>query len=140
MSIRSSLARHAFGLLLAGREREFLSEWAFPSMTAVAGAITDDDIGAVAAFLHQHLNARLSADEWARCAVPPWSVDAPNHGFLLRQGDAASIGLVLCPAERSQDLCRQLPPGVGGSASRAPGPRQGWAEMTCATVAVRRWP
>ncbi|GIM65674.1 hypothetical protein Pve01_86450 [Planomonospora venezuelensis] len=49
--------------------------------------ITDDHIGAVAAFLHRHLNARLSADEWARCAVPPWSVDAPNHGFLLRQGD-----------------------------------------------------
>ena len=49
--------------------------------------ITDDDVGAVAAFLHRHLNARLSADEWARCAVPPWSVDAPNHGFLLRQGD-----------------------------------------------------
>jgi len=49
--------------------------------------ITDDDIGAVATFLHQHLNARLSAAEWARCAVPPWSVDAPNHGFLLRHGD-----------------------------------------------------
>lgn len=49
--------------------------------------ITDDDVGAVAAFLHRHLNSRLSPAEWARCAVPPWSVDAPNHGFLLRRGD-----------------------------------------------------
>ena len=31
-------------LLLTGREREFLSEFAFPAMTAVEGAITDDDI------------------------------------------------------------------------------------------------
>jgi hypothetical protein len=56
--------------------------------------ITDGDIGAVAAFLHQHLNSRLSAAEWARCAVPPWSVDAPNHGFLLRRGDEV-VGVYL---------------------------------------------
>lgn len=31
-------------LLLVGRERAFLGEWAFPSMTAVKGAITDGDI------------------------------------------------------------------------------------------------
>ena len=30
------------------------------------------DGDAVAAFLHQHLNSRLSAAEWASCAVPPW--------------------------------------------------------------------
>jgi len=31
-------------MLLAGREREFLGDWAFPAMTAVAGSITDLDI------------------------------------------------------------------------------------------------
>ncbi|MFF3987937.1 alpha/beta fold hydrolase [Streptomyces sp. NPDC001797] len=31
-------------MLLAGREREFLGQYAFPSMTAVTGAITDADI------------------------------------------------------------------------------------------------
>ena len=55
--------------------------------TGVALApITDNDVRAVAAFLHEHLNRRLSPAEWARCAVPPWDVDAPNHGFMLRQG------------------------------------------------------
>ena len=48
--------------------------------------ITDADVPAVGAFLHRHLNSRLSAEQWAECAVPPWSVDAPNHGFLLRSG------------------------------------------------------
>ena len=31
-------------MLFAGRERELLGDWAFPSMTAVPGSITDDDI------------------------------------------------------------------------------------------------
>ncbi|MFB5266067.1 alpha/beta fold hydrolase [Paenibacillus enshidis] len=31
-------------MLLAGREREFLRDWAFPAMTAVQGSITDTDI------------------------------------------------------------------------------------------------
>lgn len=53
----------------------------------VLAPITAADVGAVAQFLHRHLNSRLSADEWARCAVPPWTVNAPNHGFLLRRGD-----------------------------------------------------
>lgn len=31
-------------MLLAGRERELLGRWAFPSMTAVAGAVTEADV------------------------------------------------------------------------------------------------
>ena len=31
-------------MLLAGREREFLGNWAFPAMTAVQGSITDEDV------------------------------------------------------------------------------------------------
>ena len=32
-------------MLLVGREKEFLGQFAFPAMTAVSGSITDDDIG-----------------------------------------------------------------------------------------------
>jgi pimeloyl-ACP methyl ester carboxylesterase len=35
-------------LLLAGRERELLGTWAFPSMTAVPGSVTDDDVAELA--------------------------------------------------------------------------------------------
>jgi pimeloyl-ACP methyl ester carboxylesterase len=31
-------------MLLAGRERQFLGDWAFPAMTAVQGSITDQDV------------------------------------------------------------------------------------------------
>jgi pimeloyl-ACP methyl ester carboxylesterase len=31
-------------MLFTGREHELLAEWAFPSMTATPGAVTDDDI------------------------------------------------------------------------------------------------
>lgn len=49
--------------------------------------IRDEDVRVVGEFLHRHLNSRLSGEQWARSAMPTWSVDAPNHGFLLRQGD-----------------------------------------------------
>ena len=35
-------------MLLAGREREFLADYAFPSLSATPGAITDDDIEEIA--------------------------------------------------------------------------------------------
>ena len=53
-------------------------------MTVQLDPITDADIPAVAEFLHRHLNARVSASTWQRALVVPWKVDAPNHGFLLR--------------------------------------------------------
>jgi hypothetical protein len=65
--------------------------------------ITDADVDDVAQFLHQHLNSRLSAAQWARSAVPPWSVDAPNHGFLLRQGDAVVGTYLAFYSEREVD-------------------------------------
>ena len=97
--------------------------------------ITDDDIGAVAAFLHQHLNARLSADEWARCAVPPWSVDAPNHGFLLRHGDEVVGAYLAFYSERLVD----------GELRRrcnlaAPGPRSIRATHPTGRPRARPWP
>ncbi|MDZ5660554.1 hypothetical protein SFC79_02155 [Nocardioides sp. S-58] len=56
--------------------------------------IGDEDVVAVGDFLHRHLNSRLSSEQWARSAMPTWSVDAPNHGFLLRQGDEV-VGVYL---------------------------------------------
>jgi hypothetical protein len=35
-------------MLLTGREREFLADYAFPSMSATPGAITDQDIDEIA--------------------------------------------------------------------------------------------
>src|SRR5688572_23353833 len=48
----------------------------------------------VGAFLHEHLNPRLSASEWARSIVPTWPAEAPNHGYLLRH-DGRIIGVQL---------------------------------------------
>jgi pimeloyl-ACP methyl ester carboxylesterase len=58
-------------MLLAGREREFLGQYAFPSMTAVAGAITDADI-----------------EDFARTYARPdgWRGAAGLYRSLLREG------------------------------------------------------
>lgn len=45
--------------------------------------ITAEDVDQVARFLAAELNSRLSAETWAAAIVPPWPVQAPNHGFLL---------------------------------------------------------
>jgi len=70
-------------MLLAGREREFLAHYLFPSLTAVAGAVTDADI-----------------DEFARGYARPggWRGAAGLYRSLLREGPeiqalAASPGL-----------------------------------------------
>lgn len=49
--------------------------------------ITASDVSDIAEFLHAELNSRLSVEQWAAAIVPPWSIDAPNHGFLLADGD-----------------------------------------------------
>jgi hypothetical protein len=49
--------------------------------------IIGDDIQRVARFLNESMNSRLSAAEWANAMVPPWSVDSPNHGFMLISGN-----------------------------------------------------
>ncbi len=45
------------------------------------------DVREVASFLSAHLNSRISAERWATMIVPPWSADAPNHGYLLRSAE-----------------------------------------------------
>ena len=58
-------------MLLAGREREFLGQFAFPAMTVVAGAITDADI-----------------DEFARTYARPhgWRGATGLYQSMLREG------------------------------------------------------
>ncbi|MEU6411980.1 alpha/beta hydrolase [Microbispora sp. NPDC046933] len=58
-------------MLLAGREREFLGQYAFPSMTATPGAITDADI-----------------EEFARAYSRPdgWRGAIGLYGSMLREG------------------------------------------------------
>lgn len=62
--------------------------------TVRVAPIRSGDLPAVGAFLHHHLNPRLSADDWAASAVPTWSAEAPNHGFLL-EADGAVVGVQL---------------------------------------------
>jgi hypothetical protein len=49
--------------------------------------IGDSEITGVSVFLHEELDERLSPRDWADSIRVPWRVDAPNHGFLLRDGD-----------------------------------------------------
>lgn len=54
---------------------------------ASVSAITGADLERVGAFLHRNLNNRLSGQAWAEAARVPWAVDAPNHGFMLLDGE-----------------------------------------------------
>lgn len=50
-------------------------------------AIAARDLPQVAEFLQRHLNARVSASDWVRSIQVPWATDAPNHGFMLLDGE-----------------------------------------------------
>jgi hypothetical protein len=53
-------------------------------MTVELSPITDADIAAVADFLRVNWSERVP---WARSLqAEPWKVEAPNHGFMLRDG------------------------------------------------------
>ncbi len=53
-------------------------------MTVEISPITDADVAAVADFLHVNYTDR---SPWARSRLTgPWKVEAPNHGFMLRDG------------------------------------------------------
>ncbi len=53
----------------------------------VVRPITEQDVASVGAFLHTHLNRRVSPDAWARLLTPPWPSPAENRGFQLMLGD-----------------------------------------------------
>ena len=82
----------------------------FQGMTVELCPITDADIAAVADFLHVNFSDRVP---WARpLLAAPWKVEAPNHGFILRDGQRIvgaftafySDRLVAGKAERFCDL------------------------------------
>jgi len=53
-------------------------------MSVELSPITDADVAAVADFLHVSYKDRIP---WARSGLAgPWKVEAPNHGFMLRNG------------------------------------------------------
>jgi hypothetical protein len=56
-------------------------------MTVTVAAIREQDIVRVSQFLSAELNARVPAEVWASALQVPWKVDAPNHGFLLEDGE-----------------------------------------------------
>jgi hypothetical protein len=60
-------------------------------MTVELHSITDADIAEVADFLCTNLDSRVP---WARACVVPWKVEAPNHGFMLRDGQRI-VGVLL---------------------------------------------
>lgn len=71
--------------------------------------IRDEDVRDVGDFLHRHLNGRLSGEQWARSAMPTWQVDAPNHGFLLRDGEAlVGVYLAFYSERRVGDTTRKV--------------------------------
>ena len=61
------------------------------------------DVRPVAEFLHAQLNARITAAAWAAAIIPPWAVDQPNHGFLLRVGEQVVGAYLAFYSEREID-------------------------------------
>jgi hypothetical protein len=55
-------------------------------MTVELSQIKQDDLELIGEFLRQNLNTRMSAATWVAGLSVPWVVDAPNFGFMLRDG------------------------------------------------------
>lgn len=80
-------------------------------MTVEVAPITDADVAAVAAFLHANLNDRVPWDRAISSAS--WKVEAPNYGFMLRDGQRVvgtqlafySERLIAGRVERFCNLC-----------------------------------
>jgi hypothetical protein len=67
-------------------------------MTVELTPITDGDVPAVADFLCANLDDRVP---WAlACSAVPWKVEAPNHGFMLRDGQRVVGTLLAFYSER----------------------------------------
>lgn len=64
-------------------------------MAPQTAPITTADIPAVARFLHEHLNSRVSAAAWEQAIRVPWKVEAPDHGVLLRDEQGWIVGVYL---------------------------------------------
>lgn len=83
-------------------------------MTVRVVPIQAADVPRVAAFLHANLNSRLPAEVWARSMTPPWTVPAPNHGFMLVDGTRVVGAYLAFYAERDIDGSRESFCNLGG--------------------------
>src|SRR3954451_17525879 len=63
-------------------------------MSVQLAPITAADLPAVAKFMHENLNPKVPASDWARALQVPWKVSAPNHGYFLSE-DGAVVGAYL---------------------------------------------
>lgn len=66
--------------------------------------IQDDSVAAVAAFLHEHLNRRVTMSAWLSLLRPPWQFDAPNHGFQLVT-DSGIVGVYVAVYSERDIAC-----------------------------------
>lgn len=62
--------------------------------TVRVAPVTDADVARAAAFLHAHLNPRVSTDTWAGALDVPWTVERPNAGVMLLDDDTV-VGVQL---------------------------------------------
>ena len=77
---------------------------AVPDLRAVeVEPITDADIPAVAEFLHFGMGSEVPAADWRRAIPPPWDVEQPNHGYLLRENGRVVGAYLAVYSERMID-------------------------------------
>lgn len=62
--------------------------------------VTDANLPEFASFLHRHLNARMSAEEWRAGLGRHWAGERPNYGFLLRDEGSVVGGIGAYYADR----------------------------------------
>jgi hypothetical protein len=65
--------------------------------------IRGEDADAVAGFLHDQLNARVALEAWEAILAPPWTAEAPNHGFQLVVNSTIVGAYVAVYSEREID-------------------------------------
>lgn len=70
-------------------------------MSLEISPIGDADLDAAASFLHRNLNKRLSASEWRGAMSASWKSDAPNYGFMLRDGQRVVGAYLALYSERT---------------------------------------
>lgn len=73
------------------------------SSKPVLEPVTPALLPAFAAFLHQHLDASRSVDDWVRGFQQPWMAEPPNHGFVVRVDGEIVGGIGALYAEREID-------------------------------------
>lgn len=72
-------------------------------MSVELGPILEADLQAVGRFLQENLNQRVNSAAWVNALQVPWSVSAPNHGYMLKDGDQVVGAYLAYYSERMID-------------------------------------